>query len=221
MVTQKVSVVLQTNMADVQDIADRIKTKAHALFVQYGLRSVSMDDIAKALGVSKKTIYQYYTDKDELVDEVMEAVFENDRICCERDTANADNAIHDIFLAIDYIVELFKSMNPSLLYDLQKYHPNTFEKFIAHKDNFLYNMILDNIKRGIVEELYRSDLKTEILARFRVEAIMLPFNPTFQNKMKANIAQIEEEITIHFLFGLVTPKGYKMAIKYQQQKNKK
>lgn len=220
MVTQKVSLVLQTNMVEVIDIADRIKAKAHALYMQYGLRSVSMDDIAKELGVSKKTIYQSYADKDALVDEVMLSVFEQDRICCERDKANAENAVHEIFLAIDFIVEMFKTMNPAVLYDLQKFHPASFERFVTHKDNFLYNIILQNLKKGIAEELYRTDLKIEILARFRVESMMLPFNPNFQQKMKTNIAQIEEEITIHFLFGLVTPKGYKLATKYQQQKTK-
>ena len=207
-------------MTDVTDIAERIKAKAHALFMQYGLRSVSMDDIAKELGVSKKTIYQYYADKDALVDEVILSVFEHDRICCERDRENSENAIHEIFLAIDFIVEMFKTMNPAVLYDLQKSHPVTFERFVTHKDNFLYNMILQNLKKGIAEELYRADLKIDILARFRVESMMLPFNPTFQNKLKPNIAQVEEEITIHFLFGLVTPKGYKLALKYQQKKLK-
>ena len=206
---------------EVIDTAARIKTKAHTLFMQYGLRSVSMDDIAKDLGVSKKTIYQYYADKDALVDEVIVALFENDRAVCIRDRAKSENAIHEVFLAIDFIVELFKTMNPSVLYDLQKFHPISFERFITHKDNFLYNIILDNLKRGIKEELYREDLRTEVLARFRVEAMMMPFNPTFQSRLKSTLVQVEEEITLHFLFGLVTPKGYKLATKYQQQKNKK
>ncbi len=208
-------------MTEILHAADRIKAKAHTLFMQYGLRSVSMDDIAKDLGVSKKTIYQYFADKDALVDEVIVGIFENDRVCCERDRANAENAVHEIFLAIDFMVEIFKTMNPSLLFDLQKFHPLSFNRFVAHKDNFLYNIILDNLKRGVKEELYRDDVKLEILARFRVEALMLPFNPTFQGKIKISLVEVEEEISLHFLFGLVTPKGYKLALKYQQQKHQK
>jgi TetR/AcrR family transcriptional regulator, cholesterol catabolism regulator len=208
-------------MQEVNEIAERIKQKAHGLFMQYGLRSVSMDDIATGLGMSKKTIYQYYADKDALVDEVISATFEHDQACCERDRDESENAVHEIFLAIEFIVEMFKTMNPSVLYDLQKFHTSSFTRFVKHKDTFLYGMIYDNLKRGIKEELYRADINAEVLARFRVESMMLPFQPEFKNKLKENIAVIEEEITLHYLFGLVTPKGYKLALKYQEKRNKK
>jgi TetR/AcrR family transcriptional regulator, cholesterol catabolism regulator len=207
-------------MIEIQDTSERIKAKAHALFMQYGLRSVSMDDIAKDLGVSKKTIYQFYADKDALVDEVMTAVFENDKVCCNANKEKSENAVHELFLAIDFIVAMFKEMNPSVLYDLQKFHPVSFERFVVHKDNFLYNLVLTNIKTGIKEELYRANLNAEIIASYRVESILLPLNPNFQSKLKTTIAKVEEEITIHFLYGMVTPKGYKLITKYQEQKNK-
>jgi TetR/AcrR family transcriptional regulator, cholesterol catabolism regulator len=208
-------------MTIVNETADRIKDKAHALFMQYGLRSVSMDDIASALGISKKTIYLSFADKDALVDGVMAAVFEHDIICCERDRKASENAIHEIFLAIDFIVEMFKTMNPSLLFDLQKYHPTSFMRFIKHKDDFLFNVIKNNIKRGIAEELYRADIQVDVLARFRVESLMMPFNPEFQKKINKNLAVIEEELTIHYLYGMVSPKGYKLTLKYQENRNKK
>jgi TetR/AcrR family transcriptional regulator, cholesterol catabolism regulator len=208
-------------MTIVNDTADRIKDKAHALFMQYGLRSVSMDDIASALGISKKTIYLSFADKDALVDGVMASVFEHDIVCCERDRKASENAIHEIFLAIDFIVEMFKTMNPSLLFDLQKYHPTSFMRFVKHKDEFLFNVIKNNIKRGIAEELYRADIQVDVLARFRVESLMMPFNPEFQKKINKNLAVIEEELTIHFLYGMVSPKGYKLTLKYQENRNKK
>jgi TetR/AcrR family transcriptional regulator, cholesterol catabolism regulator len=207
-------------MIEVLDTGERIKAKAHALFMQYGLRSVSMDDIAKDIGVSKKTIYQYYADKDALVEEVMTAVFENDKVCCSAFKVKAENAVHEVFLSIDFIVDMFKEMNPSVLYDLQKFHQKSFERFVLHKDNFLYNLILANIKTGIKEELYRADVNAEIMARYRVEAMMMPLNPLFQSRLKSSLAKVEEEITLNFLYGLVTPKGYKLATKYQEQKNK-
>ena len=142
-------------------------------------------------------------------------------VCCERDREESENAIHEIFLAIDFIVEMFKNMNPSVLYDLQKFHTATFMRFVKHKDTFLYGIICNNIYRGIKEKLYREDLNTEVLARFRVESMMLPFQPAFKAKLKENIAIIEEEITLHFLFGLVTAKGHKLALKYQEKRNKK
>ncbi len=208
-------------MTEVSEISDRIKSKAHDLFMQYGLRSVSMDDIANNLGISKKTIYQYYADKDELVDAVINTVIGHNQLCCETDKASSENAIHEIFLAMDFMMEIFRSMNPSLLYDMQKYHPNTFQRFAKHKNEYLYSMIRENIVRGIGEELYRSDIKVDVLARFRVESVMLPFSPDFHSKVKSSLAMIEEELALHFLFGLVSQKGYKMTLKYQQERNKK
>ncbi len=217
LVTLKVSIVLHLNMSDT-DTGLRIKQNAHELFMQYGLRSVSMDDIASSLGISKKTIYLYYADKDELVDAVVDAEFTKNERICEYDKLHSKNAIEEIFLAMDMVAEMLSSMNPSLVFDMQKYYPKAFQKFHKHKNDYLYNVIKDNIVRGINEELYRPELRVDTIARFRVESIMIPFNPEFYNKMKYNLAEIEEEFIIHFLFGMASPKGYKMIVKYQQER---
>lgn len=208
-------------MTIINDTADRIKLKAHGLFMQYGLRSVSMDDIASGLGISKKTIYQFYQDKDALVDDVITTVITHNQMCCDTDKLKSQDAIHEIFLAIDMMLEMFKSMNPSILFDMHKYYPTAFKIFLKHRDEYLFTVIKENIKRGIKEELYRADLKVDVMARFRVESMMLPFNPEFQSKVKESLVGVEEEITIHFLYGLVSPKGYKLALKYQENRNKK
>jgi len=216
-VTLKVSIVLHLFMTDIE-IGLRIQQKAHELFMQYGLRSVSMDDIANSLGISKKTIYQHYADKDELVDAVVEAEFAKNENICEFDRKNSKNAVDEIFMAMDMVVEMFSHMNPSLVFDMQKYYPKAFQKFHKHKNDYLYNVIRDNVIRGINEELYRSEINVDIISRFRVESIMIPFNPEFHTKMKYNMAEIEEEFIIHFLFGMASPKGYKMIVKYQQER---
>jgi AcrR family transcriptional regulator len=221
LVTQKVSIVLRPNMTEIATISERIKLKAHDLFMQYGLRSVSMDDIANNLGISKKTIYQYYADKDELVDAVVNSIIAYNQGCCDDDIKKADNAVHEIFLAMEFMMEIFRSMNNSLLFDMQKYHPNAFQKFAKHKNDYLFGVIKDNILRGIKEELYRSDLKVDILARYRVESVTLPFHPDFHTKVKSGLAEIEEELALHFLYGLVSQKGYKLTLKYQQERSKK
>ena len=208
-------------MTELLPITDRIRQQAHDLFMKYGLRSVSMDDIATNLGISKKTIYQYYADKDALVGAVVDTIIGYNKSCCEIDQQNADNAVHELFLAIEFMMEMFKSMNGSILFDMQKYHPAAFQKFARHKNDYLYTVIRENIYRGIREELYRPEFKTDILSRYRVESVMLPFNPELYGKLKSSLAEIQEEITIHFLFGLVTPKGYKLILKYQQERQKK
>jgi AcrR family transcriptional regulator len=208
-------------MTEVTETSERIHKKAHELFMQYGLRSVSMDDIANNLGMSKKTIYQYYADKDALVDEVVSAVIDSNEDICDFDRKNANDAIHEIFLAMDMVVEMFKTMNPSLLFDMQKYYPKAFQKFLNHKNDYLYNVIKENIIRGIKEELYRPEINVEILARYRVESILIPFNPEFHTKVRSNLLEIQHEVTLNFLYGLISQKGYKLTQKYQQERTKK
>lgn len=219
--TKKVSIVLCPIMIEIFDTGGRIRQKAHDLFMQYGLRSVSMDDIANSLGISKKTIYIYYADKDELVNAVVGTIIQRNQEVCDFDRDSAENAVHEIFLAVDLVNELFRSMNPSLLFDMQKYYPSAFKKFLAHKNDYLYGAIKANLVRGVKEELYRSDIDIDVLSRFRVEAIILPFNPDFHSNVKADLAEIQEELTMHFLYGLVSQKGYKLTLKYQEERNKK
>lgn len=221
LVTKKVSVVLQLDMADL-DTGSRIKQKAHQLFMQYGLRSVSMDDIANSMGISKKTIYQFYADKDELVDAVVESEFKKNENLCEFDRLNSLNAIHEIFMAMDMLADMFRSMNPSFIFDMQKYHPKAFLKFDQYKNDSLFNIVKSNILRGIDERLFREDIDVDIIARFRVQSLMLAFNPEFNSTLKKSIPEIAKELIVHYLFGLVSMKGYKITIKYQQERiNKK
>ncbi len=205
-------------MTEMQHTAERIRIYAHDLFMQYGLKNVSMDEIAKGLGISKKTIYQYYTDKDQLVEEVVKSVINENQQNCEFDRSRAKDAVHEVFLAIDRMMEMFHSMNPSLLYDMQKNYPAAFKIFLAHKNDYIYGVIKANIIRGIKVGLFRDDINIEVMTKYRVESILLPFNPDFHNKTKSPLAIIEEEITLHFLYGLVSQKGYKQIIKYKEKR---
>jgi AcrR family transcriptional regulator len=156
---------------------ERILLRAHELFNKYGLRSVSMDDIAAQLGMSKKTLYQYYTDKDELVDAVFAAMMEHNQTQCKLDRQRAENPIHEVFLAFDMVQEMFANMNPAVLFEMQKYHPVTFKKFQEYKNGFLYGMIRTNIEAGMRDELYREDIDVDVLTRYRIHSIMLAFDP--------------------------------------------
>lgn len=202
------------------DTKQRIRNAAHDLVMQYSIRSVSMDDIAANLGMSKKTIYQYFKDKDELVEAVVDDVIDTNQCICNTDREKADNAVHEIFLVMDMMVEMFKTMNPSILFDMQKYHQAAFMKFQKHRNEYLYNVCRQNLERGIREELFRPEINVEIMARYRVETMLTAFNPEFQRYLKKSLLEIEEEIIIHYLFGLVTLKGYKLVLKYMEQKKK-
>ncbi len=196
----------------------RILEKAHELFHRYGLRSVSMDDIAAQVGMSKKTLYLYFTDKDELVDAVFTTIMEGNKNMCSAEQQNADNALHEVFLAFDRTQEMFAHMNPAVLFDMEKYHAATFSKFKEFKNTFLYGMIKTNIERGIAEELYREDIDIDILTRYRINSIMLAFNPEVFPNNRTQLVRIEQQLIEHFLYGLSTSKGIKLIQKYKSQR---
>ncbi len=220
LVTIKVSIVLCPIMTDT-DTANRIKQKAHDLVMQYGIRSVSMDDIAGALGISKKTIYQYFSDKDELVEAVIADKIKYNQDCCLQDRASASDAVHEVFLAIEMMQEMFQNMNPSVIYDMEKFHPKAFARFTQHKYNFLYKIIKENIERGIREEMYRPEIDVDVIVKARLENMMLSFNLQLFPKNKYSLVQVETQLTEHFLFGLASQKGHKLILKYQQDRIKK
>ena len=200
---------------------ERILEKSHELFNKYGIRSVSMDDISTHLGMSKKTLYQHFTDKEELVDACFGGVLEHHRCQCITDQKRAENPIHEMFLALDMMQEMFAEMNPSVLFDLQKYHPKAFKKFQEFKYNFLYNVITSNLQRGVKEELYRAEIDIDVITRLRIESVMLPFNSDIFPNNRTLLVHIEQQIFEHFLFGLATSKGLKLIQKYKNQRVKK
>lgn len=200
---------------------DRIRQKADELFMRYGLRSVSMDDIANSLGISKKTIYQFFADKNELVDAVLEGTLSYNKQNCDKNRADASNAIDEIFLSMDVVEQLFRNMHPSVIFDMQKYHPQAFSRFLKHKNEYLYNTVSKNLERGIEEQLYRPEIDIEILSRFRVESLLLSFNPEFYIGQKRTLAEVEHQLLEHFLYGIASLKGHKLILKYQQDRLKK
>ncbi len=179
-----------------------------------------MDEIAVQMGVSKKTIYQYYADKDELVDAVMVDIISYNQECCMKDKQTAKDAIHEVFLAMDMMQDMFQNMNPAILFELEKYYPQSFEKFKQHKYSFLYKVLKENLERGIAEEVYRGEIDTDILIKLRLETMMMPFNQVLFPKSKYSLIKVETEFTTNFLFGLATIKGHKLITKYEQDRTK-
>ncbi|WP_046368656.1 TetR/AcrR family transcriptional regulator [Flavihumibacter petaseus] len=202
------------------DQRDRILYKTKELFMQFGIRSVSMDDIASAMGISKKTIYQYFSDKDELVTAIILFKLQESESTCLHDQHEAENAIDEMFRAMDMVEIQLSTMNPVVLFDLKKYHPHAFALLEKHKNDFLFNVIRKNLLWGIEDGLYRPEINVDVLSRFRIESMLISYDPAFYSKHKLTIAELERIVLEHYLFGIVTQSGYKMVLKYQQKRQK-
>ena len=199
---------------------ERIQQKSRELFMRYGFRSVTMDEIAGQTGISKKTLYQFFEDKDALVEAVMRSELDYMQTQCTKQMKEAENAIEEIFLDMDAMEVVMDAMNPQIVFDLEKFYPKTFEKFKKHKNNFLLDVIKKNLERGIEEEVYRNDFDVDIIARFRLESAFLIFNPELFPHIKYSLNKVSTEIYYHYLHGIATPKGKKLIDKYILQRKK-
>jgi TetR/AcrR family transcriptional regulator, cholesterol catabolism regulator len=189
------------------EIKERIIAKAREQFFRYGVKSVTMDDIAKELGISKKTIYQHFEDKDAIVHQLMMAEMANDK--CEWDAldGSSNNVIEKIVKSMDIISQAFAEINPSAFFDIKKYHPKTWQLFQEHKQNFIMDSIRKELLQGIEEGFFRADIKVEILVRMRLEQIEIGFDPHLFPPNKFSLIEVELTLLDHYIRGILTPKG--------------
>lgn len=200
---------------------ERILSKSHELFTRLGFKRVTMDEIALRTGMSKKTIYQTFSNKDEIVSAVVEEHINKSVIRCEASSINAENAVHEIFLNIEMVVELMSEMNPAVFEDLEKFFPAVFRKLYQHKNSYIYKKVKDNLEWGIQQGLYREDLNVDVLSKFRVETMFIPFNQAIYPYSKYNLAEVEIETLELYLYGVTNSEGQKLIKKYKEQRVKK
>ncbi|MFZ9981108.1 MAG: TetR/AcrR family transcriptional regulator [Cyclobacteriaceae bacterium] len=190
-----------------EDIQSRILLKANELFMRYGFRSVSMDDIAREMGVSKKTIYQYYPEKEELVRAIFRQHQQQWLKNSERIKATSTNAIEEILFYTDLVRQQVSTINPSLLFDLYKYHRSVWDEWSQYKANIARKSVIDTLERGIREGYFRADLDPVIIAVMRMEQIEMAFNDQLFPSAGFSVKKVHAQLFDHFISGLLTEKG--------------
>lgn len=194
---------------------DRILHSAAALFMRNGIKSVSMDDIAAHLAMSKKTLYKWFENKDQIVVGVMQQhLTEEEGDCCQI-AESAENALDELFKLMDWGQQMMADIHPSIFYDLQKYYPQAWQLWLAHKEHFILHRIIDNLRRGMAEGLYRADLDVDVLARLRLNQIDLALNPSVFPTRQFNPQQVDLICLEHFMLGVATLKGHKLINRFR------
>ena len=150
-----------------KDIIER----AGLVFMKLGIRSVTMNEIAYELGISKKTLYNHFKDKDELIKTIIKAKLKADIEVFQNASVKSENAIDELLMHSKYVIETFKAVNPTVFHDLKKSYPESWKDIFDHKWDFVYHQFLKNIDRGIKEGFYRRDIHKEIYAKMYVSQI--------------------------------------------------
>ncbi len=190
---------------------ESIISKAVDLYHQYGIKSVSMDDIAREMGMSKKTLYQYVNDKNDLVNCVVDHHIELITELFFVFTNNAYNAIEQHWIHAKNVMERFPRYNPSMLYDLRKYYPMQLNKLNEHKFKESYQANFQNLEKGKQEGFYRSEINSHIIAKILISYQQYLFDPSNGLLTDNELAdkQTHETVYQYHFRGVCTTEGLK------------
>lgn len=178
------------------------------LFLRFGIKSQTMDDVSRELGISKKTLYQMVSNKDELVRKVLEHHISREKSNCLNATAAA-NAIEEILIMTEANSQELSQMKANVLYDLQKYHREGWMLIRKFHYDFVYKMVCDNIARGRSEGLYRDDFDADLIAKLHLTTVFQLFDEELFPSSTISREVVFREYMMHYLHGIVSKEGLK------------
>lgn len=185
---------------------EKIITESAALFRKYGIRSLSMDDISREIGVSKKTIYQYVSNKAELIEKILDWVTANN-ICLKPETSGDANAIDDLLSFSLTIQEETNESTPAILFDLQKYYPDVFKRFSVKKNELVFDHLKRNMLKGIEQGYYRTDLDVDLVSHLYVKKLIDTHDIDFINEHHLSFSRVFEVMFDNHIRGISNEKG--------------
>jgi AcrR family transcriptional regulator len=197
-----------------------ILLKVRELYMKYGIKSITMDDVARELGISKKTLYQFVSDKDDLVGKFIDNEIEQRQEEIFKCFKIGFNAIEELFRISAFMNKMIREQNPATEYDLRKYYPHHYQKIVKSRRERMYNYILLNLKKGKEEGLYREDINEEIISKL--------YLTRSENNNLRELFTIEEftsntvfvELLTYHVRGIATEKGIIVLEKMIKEINK-
>ncbi len=194
---------------------ERIIEGGEELFLTAGIKSVTMDDIARHLGMSKKTIYQFFKDKNELVIALVKKKLQDDEAQMSQIISRSGNVIEEMINMMKCSEDIFSRINPIVVHDMQKYHPDAWKQFQNFKADVLIHTLEELLTKGINQGYIRPDIDVKILARMRVSQVEMGFNASIFPVAEFSAWKVQYQFLEHFNYGVCTLKGYKLLNQYK------
>ena len=183
---------------------DKIINKATEMFLKLGFKSVTMDDIACEMCISKKTIYKFFTNKEVLIEEGNNVFHEKINKGMNEIMAKSDNAIQENFNIRNMFVEMFKIADKSPLYQLKKHYPAIYQTVMTQETEICTECFRQNILKGINQGLYRKDIEVESYVKFYYTLI---FNINETTILERDASKLEYQALEYHTRAMATPKG--------------
>lgn len=196
---------------------ENLFVNAEHVFRKFGVKSVTMSDMARHLGISKKTLYNYVDDKNDLVEKSLNCEFGKKQGVIDDIVGEKLNAIDESFKISQYVTSILKSIHPSLHYDLEKYHSGVWYRHLKERNEKIYMVISNNLKKGMKEGLYRKDLNVDVIAKIYIARMDLTFNGELFPAEQISFPEVYLEMFRYHIRGIASEKG----IEYLKKKLKK
>lgn len=184
-----------------------IIVQARAIFMRCGIRSVTMDDVSREMGISKKTLYQFVKDKTDLVNQTMKVEIDRDQNKISEIIHKNLNAIDEIFEITQLVSERIKHMHPSILFDIQKYYPEAWDIIDKHRRYFIVKTIKQNIIHGQGQGLYRKEINSTIVARLYSSTVDVLSDIDFFADSSITQSLVYQENLNYHLHGITSATG--------------
>jgi len=199
----------------------KIIEESSELFMRYGIRCVSMDDVASQIGISKKTIYQYFENKDDLVQQVTVDFIQKDLAIFNEIREQSNNSIEQLLKFAQYLMEILRKVSPSLMYDLHKYHKDSWCQMEEVHKQYIYTTIKENIERGQAQDIYRKEMDADIAARLYMATSYAVMEEEIFPMKDYKKDKVIEEFIHQFVHGWASDKGLELWKEYVDAQKEK
>lgn len=193
---------------------------AMSIFMRYGIKSVNMDDVARQLGVSKKTLYLYFKDKEDLLGKVVRLHSSDEQASIHGIVSKNLSAIEEMFEIMHWVLSILSKIHPSVKFDLEKYHPQLAQAMKMARATVVHNCILNNLKKGKKEGTYRKDLDAEIITRIYLARIDAFLDPEIFPFDQFKPVDVYKELFQYHIHGIASQKGIEQLESIMKQKRK-
>ena len=197
---------------------ENIKENAKELFFYYGIKSVSIDDVAKKAGVSRRTIYEFFQGKNELAYEIVYDLMRSYNNLFKKAQSTAKDAIEEVIKQDEELLEIWTKIRPAFFYDLERTFPEISEQLEQYRLIILKGIIV-NLHRGKREGNYREDIDISLVSDLRLHQLMNVIKPRLLTSRELNVGQLARECTELYLHAITTEKAKSLLDKYSPNKH--
>jgi AcrR family transcriptional regulator len=186
---------------------NQILKEAAKLFIRYGIKTITMDDVATQLHVSKRTLYELFNKKHDLIDEIVSSHIKAESELLMKLISESENAIDIMLKSSKYILHMYSKLRPSVLFDLKRYYPDIWKKVEHFNNDYIRQMIEKNLIRGIEENVYRKDIEPNILSTFYILQLHIFSDESNENLNEFEFGELTKQFFNYHLHGIMSQKG--------------